>query len=58
MIWSEIRYSDDICEILLNYGENGNRNYVAQSEFKEDSDDVMKKMKTNHVLEFFILDTS
>ncbi len=34
------------------------RNDVLQSDFKEDSDDVMEKMKTNHVLKSLTVDTS
>ena len=47
-----------IRELLVNYEENENRKNVVQSDFKEDSDDVMKKMKTNHVLKSLSVDTS
>ncbi len=40
---------DDILELLVIHEENQNRNDAVQSDFEEDSDDVMKKMKTNHV---------
>ena len=58
VIWSEIRYPDDTWKLLVNYNGNEDRNDVLQSDFKEDSDDVMKKMKTNHILKVFLLDTS
>ncbi len=47
--WSRICYPDYICKSLFNYEENEDRNDVMQSDFEEDSGDVMKRMKTNHV---------
>ncbi len=48
MLWSGICYSDYICKLLVDYEENEDKSGVVQSNFEEDSDDVMKKMKSNH----------
>ncbi len=60
MIWSGICYPDDICKllVLLIVKRNEDRNDVVQSDFEEDSDDVMKKMNTNHVFKSLSVDTS
>ncbi len=52
VIQSGIRYPE------VNYDENEDRNDVTESEFEEYSDDVMKKMKTNHILQILLVDTS
>ena len=57
MLWSGICYSDDTCELLVNYEENEDKSGVVQSDFEEDSDDVMKEMKTYYVFKSSLVDT-
>ncbi len=58
MICSGILYPDDIRKLHVIYEANEDRNDMVQSDIEEDSGDVTKKMKTNHVSKGLLVDTS